>query len=155
MLFVCSIPIIYYIDWNQLLNTSAISNDELKLTLFLGLFIFTGEFVLRLISTIWINDRINVPFVISIAFTIYAILNVLGAPFNNFLTGIGKLNFNMIINAVKIGFFISIVVSLVKWNGSVGMVYAIILVNLLPMIIFGWLQYNAVINNKAKGVWNR
>lgn len=341
IIFVCSIPIIYCINWNQLLNTSAVNNDELKLTMLLGLLIFTGEFVLRLISTIlkadqktalsdifaplsslvslllilvmglftnnsllyaclaisvpnviilllfsfyffkkdykeiapsfsffdktkiraiysmglkffmgslsslvvfstssfiishyvgpedvaiyntaktyfglivvlsvtlreplkpaitdafvkgemtwirntmnmmfktsvllsimslffyffgdiaigiWTHDRINVPFVLAIAFTIYAILNVFAAPFNNFLAGIGKLDINMIINAVKIIVFIPIAVSFVKWKGSVGMVYAIILVNLLPMIIFGWLQYYAVINNKAKGIWNR
>ena len=341
MVFVCSIPVVYSIDWNQLLNTYAVSNDELKITMLLGLLIFTSEFVLRLISTIlkadqktalsdifaplsslvslllilimglftnnsllyaclaisvpnviillifsiyyfrkeykeiapsisffdkskirviysmglkffvgslsslvvfstssfiishyvgpedvaiyntaktyfglivvlsvtlreplkpaitdafvkgemtwirntmnmmfktsvllsilslfffffgdiaisiWTHNRISVPFILAISFTFYAILNVFAAPFNNFLAGIGKLDVNMIINVVKIIIFIPIAISLVKWKGSVGMVYAIILVNLLPMIVFGWIQYNAIINNRARGIWNK
>lgn len=116
----------------------------------LGL-LFISPFVFKL----WLGDKLLIPFNLSVFLTVYFILNIWVSPYLNFLAGVGKLNVTVTISIVKIIVYIPTAILLINTIGLIGVVIAIILINTLPNLIFGVYQYSLVVNNMAKGIWNR
>lgn len=118
-----------------------------------------GIVLMLLISSfafkIWVGDKLTIPVDLSISLSIFSILAVFVSPYNNFLGGVGKLNVLMIVSAFKIVLFIPVAIVCIKNFGIVGLVLAIISLNTLPNFIFGSIQYRMIINNQAKGIWNK
>ncbi len=104
---------------------------------------------------IWVGDRIFVPIGLSIFFVLYNAIALFGSQYTYFLGAVGKLNLNMIISIVKIIIFIPIAIMSIKWIGAKGLVLATILVNTLPNLIFGRVQYKKLISGTATGIWNK
>lgn len=116
------------------------------------LFIFTiSDFAFN----IWVGDRIIVPTSLAIAFVAYNILALFTQQYNHFLISVGKMNLNVIISCCKIVLFIPSAIYLVKLYGALGLVIATIIINTLPNLIFGGIQYKKIITNTATGIWNR
>lgn len=117
------------------------------------------ELLLLLISPIffhlWLGERLFIPIGLSIAMTIYFIFNVWVSPYSNFVGGMGKLNISVIISICKIVLFFPVAIALVKLWGSVGLIITIVVVNTLPNLVLGIIQYNMIITNRAKGIWNK
>jgi hypothetical protein len=61
----------------------------------------------------------------------------------------------MIISIVKIITFIPTAIISIKWLGAKGLVLATIVINTLPNLIFGRIQYKKLISGTATGIWNR
>lgn len=104
---------------------------------------------------LWLGDRLEIPFALSVAMTIYFIINVWVNPYSNFIGGVGKMNISVLLSAFKIVLFFPVAIAMVKLWGSVGLIITIIVVNTLPNLIIGVIQYNMIISNKAKGIWNK
>lgn len=104
---------------------------------------------------IWVGDKVIVPLMLCIAFTIDGIFTIIATPFVDFLGGVGKLLFRVYLSIFKIITFIPLAVFLLKQMGLPGLVLATLLINTLPNLIFSYIQYNLIINKKAKGIWNR
>lgn len=126
---------------------------------FIALLASFGMLILLAVSQfafkIWVGDKLTIPWPLCIIFTIYFICNIWSTTYNNFITGVGKFNVTVIVSAVKIVLFIPVAIALVKALGIIGLVLAIITVNTIPNIIFGFIQYRLIIDNKAKGIWNK
>lgn len=118
-----------------------------------------GVFIMLICSdfifNIWTGGRIEVTFALSLAFVIYAILNVFATPYVEFLTGAGKLEVRMWLGLFKILTFIPVSLLLMRLWGLVGLVVAICLINTSINGIFGYIQYKMIINNRAKGIWDK
>lgn len=104
---------------------------------------------------LWIGDKVIVPYSLAIALTIYNMMSVFVSPYANFQGAVGKLNVRVYIAVFKIVTFIPAAIFLIKLWGAVGLVIAIIVINTLVNLIFGLIQYRMIINNRAKGIWNR
>jgi len=116
-------------------------------------------FIMLLLSKfaiyLWVGDKVIIPYSLAIAFTIYNIMSVFVSPYANFQGAVGKLNVRVYIALFKIVTFIPSAIFLIKLWGAVGLIVAIIVINTLVNLIFGLIQYNMIINNRAKGIWNR
>lgn len=104
---------------------------------------------------LWVGDKVIVPYSLAIALTIYNIMSVFVSPYANFQGAVGKLNVRVYIAIFKIVTFIPAAIFLIKLWGAVGLVVAIIVINTLVNLIFGLIQYRMIINNRAKGIWDR
>ena len=104
---------------------------------------------------LWVGDKVIVPYSLAIALTIYNIMSVFVSPYANFQGAVGKLNVRVYIAIFKIVTFIPAAIFLIKLWGAVGLVVAIIVINTLVNLIFGLIQYRMIINNRAKGIWNK
>lgn len=117
------------------------------------------EIMLLIISPIffqlWLGDRLTIPYSLSIVMTLYFICNVWVTPYSNFVGGMGKLNISVLLSLFKIIMFFPVAIALVKLWGSIGLLVTIIVVNTLPNMIVGVIQYNMIITNRAKGIWNK
>ena len=111
--------------------------------------------VSQIVFHLWVGEKIIVPWDLSILLTFFFILNIWSTPYINFLSGVGKMNVMMVLSFLKIIFYFPVAIPLIKLYGLCGLVWAIIIVNMLPNIIVGCRQYYLIINNKATGIWNR
>ena len=107
------------------------------------------------IFKIWLGERLTIPLDLSIAMTIYFIFNVWVTPYSNFVGGVGKMNISVILSIAKLVVFFPIAIAMIKLWGSVGLIVTILTVNTLPNLFIGAIQYSKIINNKAKGIWNK
>lgn len=108
-----------------------------------------------LVFKLWLGDRLTIPMELSIMMTVYFIFNVWVNPYSNFAGGVGKLNISVLLSLFKIVAFFPVAIALVKLWGSVGLILTILVVNTLPNLIIGVIQYNLIITNRAKGIWNK
>lgn len=111
--------------------------------------------VSQVVFHLWVGEKIIVPWDLSIILTFFFILNVWSTPYINFLSGVGKMNVMMILSFVKIVLYFPVAIPLIKAYGSCGLVWAIIIVNMIPNIVCGCMQYYLIVNNKATGILNR
>ena len=130
--------------------------DKLMIAGTLGVVV---EFIMLALSSvafdIWVGDRIIVPIGLSLFFVSYNAIALFGSQYTYFLGAVGKLNLNMIISIVKIVTFIPTAIISIKWLGAKGLVLATIVINTLPNLIFGRIQYKKLISGTATGIWNR
>lgn len=117
------------------------------------------EILLLVISPVffhlWLGEHLTIPLSLSIIMTVYFIFNVWVNPYSNFVGGMGKLNVSVLLSLFKIVLFFPVAIALVKLWSSIGLILTIIVINTLPNLIVGVIQYNLIISNKAKGIWNK
>lgn len=117
------------------------------------------SFIMLLLSNfafdLWTGGKIKVPFGLSLAFFIYSILTIYSNPFIEFLSGVGKMQVRMFVGLFKIITFIPCSIMLMRLWGLIGLVISITIINILPNLILGFAQYRMLINNNAKGIWNK
>lgn len=130
-----------------------------KLSSLWGLSIFVlivmlcfANFVIRL----WVGDKIIVPLNLSIAICSYVAIFNWNAIFSIFINGVGKIRLQIVL-ALIVGLLnIPLSVFLVKvlnWGN-----YAMPASNFICLIlgaVIGFVQYRKIINNNAKGIWNK
>lgn len=105
---------------------------------------------------LWIGNTVNIPLGVSLTMALYALLYTYNQIYNYFINGVGK---------IKLHFYISIIITII--NIPLSIFFAKNLGLGLPGIMLGScfclalksvalpMQYYKLINNKAKGVWNR
>lgn len=113
--------------------------------------LFAGRFVID----IWTGGKIEVPFELLVVLAVYAVMNVYSTPYVEFLGGAGKLQVRMWVGLFKIITFIPVAIFFMKDWGLMGLSVAVTIINILPNWVLGYYQYRLIINNKAKGIWNK
>lgn len=75
-----------------------------------GLVLLTAIMIFSspLIYDLWLGDKISIPYGLSVAVGIYAIINVLNAPFSTFINAIGKLRILVVLAPVGIILFLGL-----------------------------------------------
>lgn len=104
---------------------------------------------------LWIGDKVQVPFLLSLFMAIYVIMRVLGQPFNHFVNGTGKIKIQLIfaIFGAIINIPLSIYFAKYLSLGISGVMLATIASNIIGLVLLP-IQYNKIINKKATGIWN-
>ena len=163
------LPLIYFMIvltpyWSAI--TEAYAKDEfswikssMNKLLKLGLVFSLGIILLLILSPflykIWIGDRVIIPFKLSLIFAVYNIGVVFLAPFTHFINGVGKLSLGIRIVIFKIVAFLPVSIILTNKLGAMGLVFGMLIVNLMPNVFFETLQYKKIISRTATGIWNR
>lgn len=105
------------------------------------------------VFTLWVGDKIKIPFSLVILMAIYSIMNVFFYPFSNFINGTGKIKLTMSFTfAEMILYFTSIFLFAHLFRNSSGVVLAIIVTSLIGGVIQP-IQTYKILNKKATGIW--
>lgn len=104
---------------------------------------------------IWVGEKIIVDFLLSISWGIFVIIYSYSTIYIYFLNGIGKFKLQMINGSIGMVINIPLSIFLAKYVGlgSAGVILATS-ITLLIHLVFGKIQYEKIINNRAVGIWN-
>jgi O-antigen/teichoic acid export membrane protein len=120
--------------------------------LFLVVMLSVAEVVIKL----WVGDTITVPLNLSIAICCYVAISNWNAILASFLNGVGKIRLQLYLAPIvgllniPLSFFL---VKVLHWG-----TYAMPAANFLSLslgAIVCFVQYHKIINNEAKGIWNK
>jgi len=107
------------------------------------------------VYNLWIEDRVEVPFILSAIMGLYAVINVVLSPFTQYINGFGKLKLSNAIVITQIIIFIPISVFFTKTSlGVAGPMLSSCLINAVGFF-FQPTQTYMILNKKAFGIWNK
>ncbi len=134
-----------------------IKNTIKKLTL-LWILISIGTLVMLAFSNpiykLWVGEEIKVPIGLSAVMAAYVIINGWCGIFSHFLNGVGKIKLQLYSGLFGTLVNIPLAIFLGKRLGIAGVLLAICILA-VTSAIWSPIQYNKIINNKAKGIWNK
>ncbi|WDF62506.1 lipopolysaccharide biosynthesis protein [Flavobacterium sp. KACC 22763] len=104
---------------------------------------------------IWLGKEADVPFYMSLSMCIYTCLIIYLTPFNYFINGIGKVKLQLYQTIFMSVLNIPISIFFAKHLniGPVGIILGTIIC-IVPSVIISTVQFNKIISQKAKGIWN-
>lgn len=105
------------------------------------------------IYAFWLNDRIQVSFLLSSVMALYAIVHSGGMIFTTFVNAVGKIKMQTMLSVIVGAINIPLAFFLVQYLGSAGVMSATIIC-LTPPAILTFVQYKKIINLRAEGIWN-
>ena len=110
--------------------------------------------VSNFIYDIWIGDKINIPFVLSLLMCVYVVMIIFLTPFNYFINGIGKVKLQLLQTLIMacLNIPISYYFAINLGFGVNGVILGTI-VSITPSLFLSPIQFYLIINNKAKGIW--
>ena len=120
--------------------------EMLKKLNVVSLIIAGGTIIMIIISPwifhIWIGDKVEIPFMLSVSIGIYAIISTLQTPFSTFTNGTGKIKILTIFSPITIVMFISISLILSRLlNNVIGVSIALSCIALVMLIVLPlWLK---------------
>jgi O-antigen/teichoic acid export membrane protein len=126
----------------------------------LWVFLLIGGLVQLAVATpiykFWTTNKILVPLQLSIVMFIYFLVSNWGSIYSNFINGIGKIKIQLVTATMGMIFNIPLAIFLVKFChiGVIGVPVATIITmggaNIASMV-----QYRKIVNNTARGIWNK
>lgn len=105
-----------------------------------------------LIYNVWIGDKTNVPFKMTLCVAIYVIVLSWNTLQTVLINGTGCIMVQTLISLIGILLHIPISLLLGKYIGSIGVVVSMIFIYSLYSIIFT-IQIKQILNGTAKGIW--
>ena len=111
-------------------------------------------FISTFVYKVWVGDDINIPLKLSVIIAIYIFVLVCSLSYSSFINGIGKLRVQMINIFICSIFYLPVTFFLANNIGIYGVVLSLILVNLSGLLL-NIIQFNYLLNDKAKGIWNK
>ena len=129
-------------------------NKMRKFWILLSFLALTLYFLAGFFYKIWIGSTINVPSLLSLSIAIYVIVQTWQVIHAYVLNGVGKLRIQLILLIVTGVINIPLSVLLIKQVGVAGTVIANIIVMIIMDIFFTY-QCKLIIEQKAKGIWDK
>lgn len=113
---------------------------SLKKALMLSSLVSLGTIVLILLSPqiykLWLGEKIEIPFKLSVFIGIYTIINVLVTPLSSFMNAIGKIDILILLAPIGVGMFIGGCFLFDMWIGNVSaIVLALSLTSIVGLIV--------------------
>lgn len=109
-----------------------------------------SNFIYRL----WVGKKIEVPISVSIVMAAYVIINTWCGIFSNFLNGVGKIKLQLYSGILGALINVPLAIYLGKHIGISGVLLSTCLLAVISAI-WSPIQYRKLINNEAKGIWNK
>lgn len=113
---------------------------------------FTSRYIIEL----WVGNVIKIPVSLSLSICLYIAITNWNAIFANFLNGVGKIRVQ-ILYAIIMGIIniplCFVLVKIFNWG-----TYAMPFSNSICLVfgaIISYMQYDRIVNEKAKGIWNK
>ena len=105
---------------------------------------------------IWIGDKIQVDYSLSILFGLYCLVNMLNSIYNPFVNATSKIKLQMILYIILSILYLIMAVIFVKYLnlGIKGIVLALILLHDLPLAIIMKIQSKKILSG-APGIWQQ
>lgn len=103
---------------------------------------------------LWVGKELVVPLSISIVMAAYVILNSWCVIFSNFLNGIGKIKLQIYSGILGAVINVPLAIFLGKHMGIAGVFLSTCILAVISAI-WSPIQYWKIINNNAKGIWNK
>lgn len=104
---------------------------------------------------IWVGGDIVIPFGLSIALGLYSITLVIISPFSAYINGLGKLDLTIYLTLFGVPVYLVLAFVFARWfDNSTGIVLAILSGQIIGLIAEP-LQIHKLLNQKAKGIWNK
>lgn len=101
---------------------------------------------------IWIGNKVEIPFAMTVCMGLYTFILVWSMSFSNFLNGMGKLKIQAI-NTMIVGIlFIPIGIYIGQFLGLYGIVVSLCIVNFSGALLNS-IQFYKVVNHRALGIW--
>ncbi len=100
----------------------------------------------------WVGKELLIPFSISAAMASYVIINAWNGIYSQFVNGVGKIKLQLYIALLGTLINIPLAVFLGKTVGIYGVVLSTTIISILGAIVSP-IQYNKIINNRARGIW--
>ncbi len=139
------------IDWIKTTLRRLLGFWGLSLLLILFMVAISGVFY-----EIWIGDQVSIPFSLTILMAIYVAQSAWNRIFAEYINGVGKiallLRLNIIVGVTNIPLSVFLATSMNL--GSHGVILATIICMMLGSF-FAPLQTFLLVNNRAKGIWNK
>ena len=106
------------------------------------------------IYRIWVGKEVQVSISISVVMALYVIVNAWCSISSQFLNGVGKIKLQLY--AASVGALVNVPLGIFLGR-RLGIYGVILSTTILGLISAIWspIQYRKLINNKAKGIWNR
>lgn len=102
---------------------------------------------------IWLKGKVEIPFTISLAMALYAIVYMFQAPYSAFINGMGKVRFTSLLAVPGIIVYLSGAILISRYlDSSAGVITGITLSSLIGLVIQR-IQVSKLLNNRAKGIW--
>ncbi len=104
------------------------------------------------IYKMWIGKEIQIPLNVSIVMAAYVIINAWNGIYSQFINGIGKIRLQLYSGIWGMILNVPMAIYFGKKIGISGVILSSVILGAINMI---WIviQYNKIINNKAKGIW--
>ena len=103
---------------------------------------------------LWVGKEIEVPLSISIVMAAFVIINSWCGIFSHFLNGVGKIKLQLYSGTFGALINIPLAIFLGKHLGIYGVILSTTIVAVVSAI-WSPIQYMKLINNKARGIWNK
>lgn len=121
--------------------------------------VFVAFIIILLIASplaysLWIGKIINIDISISVLIAIYFVTTIYHALFIYILNGIGKIKVQLIVTIIGATFSIPLALILGHNFGIQGVIVATIIFDLLILVYAPW-QVHLILNEKAKGIWDK
>jgi len=120
----------------------------------LGLCIVLMVAVSPLIYNLWIGNKCEVPFGITIMVAIYTFIIIASNRYSYFLNGIGALRLQMYMT-VTVLFFIPLAWLASHLTHDINYFLAVMCLCIAPSWIVNKIQFNKILNGKATGIWKK
>lgn len=112
-------------------------------------------FVSNWVFKIWIGDKVVIPVGLTVSLGIYTIIDLFITPYSYFINGMGKLRMAVIFTFIEIMvYFILVFLFGNLFKNSIGIVLSISITMIMLAIVFS-IQTYKLLNNNAKGIWNK
>lgn len=105
------------------------------------------------VYSIWVGDKIIITFTMSALVGAWVLLNAWNSMFSQFLNGIGKIKLQLYLGISTAIINIPLAIFLGDQLGIEGVLLANVILGVIGACIYPF-QYNKLINNRAKGIWN-
>lgn len=109
-------------------------------------------FVSPIIYQIWIGNKANVPFIMTVAVAVYILINSWVSLQANMINGIGKITLQTYVTLIGLVVHIPLSFFLANYINAVGVVLSMSCITLFYAIVFT-IQINKLIRQKANGIW--
>jgi O-antigen/teichoic acid export membrane protein len=104
---------------------------------------------------IWVGGDIVIPLSLSIALGLYSITVVIISPFSAYINGLGKLDLTIYLTLFGVPVYLVLAFVFARWfDNSTGIVLAILSGQIIGLVAEP-LQIYKLLNQKAKGIWNK
>lgn len=126
----------------------------MKLALFFIVLVIIITSISQMIFKVWIGEYIIIPMNIVIAVSIFVSGFIISETTIQFLNGMGKIKLQAILSVIVVIINIPIAIFLSRTSlGIVGVIIAPLICRGIKFI-FGYIQYNKIVNERANGIWN-
>jgi len=120
------------------------------------LFILTILMVVlsKFIYKVWVGEEIQIPYSLSILMGLYVTITNWNNIYAYFVNGVGKIRLQLYVAIITSILFIPLAIYLSKLYDINGIVIAMCVILFLSGSFYPF-QYYKIINNKARGIWNK